>query len=470
MNFSQLPGYGRLWALGSGPSGSVFACRHNASGSRVALKFFHRDRWLDPSFASRFRSEAALWQELDNPGIVRFYECIETGPAAVAVMELVSGCSVYDLLAEKGQIGAVSALALADGILLALVAAHEIGLVHGNLKPQNVLLDTSNEIKLTDFGVLPLAGPETAGGCYRAPEERDGMPASPVSDIYAAAAILFRCVTGNEPSALTAKGAPILDQLPDSLRSLTLRALAQDPGERPQAAEFLGQLRDAAREAYGDSWRTEGSRVIGDLGSRQASTTARDTGHFQALAPLGGLHWPRISRGLRTSRRALAVALTTLAVAVGIGVFVIANLNPPATNVHRSVGGTNTVAPAAHSASHGSRAFAVFAGAWSAHGGGIDIQANGRFLMSLRTYQWCGQAPPPCDLISGNQIIGGDKAAGQLTSTSGDVATGTITQTTDQAATPKGQITITLNPSTNSLNIDNTSFCGPRAPVSYCGV
>jgi serine/threonine-protein kinase len=354
--------------------------------------------------------------------------------------------------------------------LLALTAAHEIGLVHGNLKPQNVLLDTSNEIKLTDFGVLPPAGPETAGACYRAPEERDGMPGSPASDIYAAAAILFRCVTGNEPSALNAKGAPRLDQLPGSLRSLTLRALAQDPGERPHpAARFLEELRDTARDAYGDSWRTEGSRVLGDSGSRQARTTAHGARHLQGLAPPGGLQWPRISRGWRTRRRALAAALTILAVTVGAGVFAIANRSPSAANARRGTGGTNTVAPAAHPSSLGPSAFAVFAGAWSGHGGGIDIQANGRFLMSMRTYQWCGQAPPPCDSMSGNEIIDGDQATGQLTSISGEVATGTITHTTDQAATPKGQITITLDPSTDSLNINNISFCGTSAPAGYCG-
>lgn len=125
--------------------------------------------------------------------------------------------------------------------------------------------------------------------------------------------------------------------------------------------------------------------------------------------------------------------------------------------------------PAAHPSSLGPSAFAVFTGAWSGHGGGIDIQANGRFLIAMRTYQWCGQAPPPCDSMSGNEIIDGDQATGQLTSISGEVAKGAITHTTDQADTPKGNITITLNPSTNSVNVNNISFCGTSAPVGYCG-
>ena len=87
----------------------------------------------------------------------------------------------------------------------------------------------------------------------------------------------------------------------------------------------------------------------------------------------------------------------------------------------------------------------------------------------MRTYKWCSQNPPPCDSISGNVMRDGDNAGGQLSSVSGKSATGQVTHTTDQADTPKGQITITLNTQTDTVYADNLSYCGPSSPVAACG-
>ena len=124
---------------------------------------------------------------------------------------------------------------------------------------------------------------------------------------------------------------------------------------------------------------------------------------------------------------------------------------------------------ATHSASPGPSAFAELAGTWSGHGGVVVIQPDGKFSMAIRTYQWCGQAPAPCDTMSGNDIIDGDMASGQLTSITGEVATGAVTHTTDPAGTPEGQVKIVLDPSTDSITENNTTYCGTSAPPAYCG-
>jgi hypothetical protein len=129
----------------------------------------------------------------------------------------------------------------------------------------------------------------------------------------------------------------------------------------------------------------------------------------------------------------------------------------------------STTSPAAHSSSLSPQAFAELAGDWVGHGGGIDIQVDGRFNIGMRTYQFCGQAPPPCDTISGNEIIDGDEASGQLTAISGEIATGAVTKTTDPSLSPEGPIKIVLDPSTDSISANNVTFCGTSAPAGYCG-
>jgi len=113
--------------------------------------------------------------------------------------------------------------------------------------------------------------------------------------------------------------------------------------------------------------------------------------------------------------------------------------------------------------------YAGFAGDWIAHGAGLDIQPDGRFVVVIRTYRVCGQVPPPCDTDSGNEIIDGDRATGQLTSRSGEVATGAITHTTDPSLSPEGPVKIVLHPSTDSISLNEYTFCGTRAPPGYCG-
>lgn len=159
---------------------------------------------------------------------------------------------------------------------------------------------------------------------------------------------------------------------------------------------------------------------------------------------------------LRRAARAAALAI----------ILAVACSSCASSASHTSVPPTRA---AARSPSPGPRTFAELAGDWLGHGRAIDIQPDGRFIVVIRTYRMCGQVPPPCDTISGNEIIDGDRATGQLTSRSGEVAMGVITHTTDPSLSPEGPVKIVLHPSTDSISVNEFTFCGTSAPIGYCG-
>jgi hypothetical protein len=113
--------------------------------------------------------------------------------------------------------------------------------------------------------------------------------------------------------------------------------------------------------------------------------------------------------------------------------------------------------------------FSLFVGEWNGHGAGLTIRADGTFKIEMRTYHVCGQDPPPCDDMSGQQIVDGIQASGKLDKVSGNVATGRILTTTDPAGTPTGPVTFTLDPSNDTISGAGANFCGKSAPVDTCG-
>lgn len=173
---------------------------------------------------------------------------------------------------------------------------------------------------------------------------------------------------------------------------------------------------------------------------------------------------------VRPPRPLSAAALPTAALAA---VLVAAVIGCGTTTTYRNGGSpSRSPRPSASgslSAPPASPSFGAFAGAWSGHGGGLIIQPDGRFTISNRTYRWCSQDPPPCDAISGSNIINGDVQAGRLTSISGEVATGQVTHTTDPVDGPTGPITMTLDPAIDTISAANVSYCGPNAPAGNCG-
>jgi len=266
-----VPGYTEVRTLGSGGFGDVVLARHDASGALVAIKYLRRELLADPEFAGMFRAEAAVLASLNDPNVVRLYEYVESPGGAAIVMELVEGVSLREILTRQGQTGAEAALVVLQGSLLGLAAAHQRGVVHRDYKPENVLIDGVGASKLTDFGIAARAGDRAmAAGTlmYAPPEQFAGSPASPATDVYAATATFYECLTGRPPfTGDTAEllmhqhlAEPVaLDPVPEPLRPLVAAGLAKDPAGRPaDGAALVAGLRAAAGEAYGPDWEQHG--------------------------------------------------------------------------------------------------------------------------------------------------------------------------------------------------------------------
>ncbi|MEU8802074.1 serine/threonine-protein kinase [Spirillospora sp. NPDC048819] len=270
----RVPGYSELRPLGEGAQGRVVLARHDATGRPAAIKYLADSLAGNEEFRGRFRAEAALLSRLRNPFIAGLYGLVETPDGAAIVMEAVDGASLKAVLAERGPLAPEAALALLKGSLQGLAAAHDLGVVHRDYKPANVIVRGDGLSKLIDFGIAVDAGASGRSGTpvYMAPEQWRDEPASPATDVYAAACVFFECVTGRRPfSAEDQAGlmgrhltAPIpVEDVPEPLRPLIVRGLAKNPWDRPMgAAAFVSELESAASAAYGPDWEGRGVRTL----------------------------------------------------------------------------------------------------------------------------------------------------------------------------------------------------------------
>jgi eukaryotic-like serine/threonine-protein kinase len=270
-----VPGYTEERELGHGASARVVAATRNDSGQQVAIKYLAPRLLRDPSLLARFREEVALLASIDVPQVVRLFDYVEEpGEGAAIVMELVDGVSLHEMITRQGATSPESALVVLKGSLLGLAAAHQLGIVHRDYKPENVLVDGAGNSKLTDFGVAVKAGERAPVGgtpLYMAPEQWNGEPATPATDIYAATAVFFECLTGQTPFsgglghlAMQHQTAAIPVALVDQpLQALIERGMAKDPRDRPaHAVELVAELIWAADRAYGADWEERGRNEL----------------------------------------------------------------------------------------------------------------------------------------------------------------------------------------------------------------
>ncbi|GAA1910449.1 hypothetical protein GCM10009716_20380 [Streptomyces sodiiphilus] len=274
----QLPDCTEVRELGTGASGRVVLAVHEPTGTHVAVKYLEGSLTGDGAFRHAFREEARVLGELRSPHITNLYEYIEGPQGAAIVMEPVHGVSLGALLRQEGPTGPEAALLILRGSLLGLATAHRAGIVHRDYKPANVLVTTEGVSRLVDFGIAARSGstPQVAGTpLYMAPEQWNGDPASPATDVYAATATFFECLTGERPYAggsypeLAVKHltAPVPeDRVPEAVRGLLRHGMAKDPEDRPADAEaFVRELEEAARKGYGEDWAERGRGRLATL-------------------------------------------------------------------------------------------------------------------------------------------------------------------------------------------------------------
>ncbi|MEU8245978.1 protein kinase [Nonomuraea sp. NPDC048916] len=273
-----VPGYSSIRELGSGSAGRVVLARRDHDGAEVAVKYLSDELRADVGFVARFRHEARLLGTLRSPHNARLIDYVETGAGAAIIMELVNGVSLREVLRSEGPTGPEAALVVLKGSLQGLAAAHAIGVVHRDFKPENVIVQGDGTSKLVDYGIAVRAGEDaSAAGTppYMAPEQWSGAPAAPSTDVYAATIVFFECLTGTRPyrapnlAALARQhqsAPPPVEEVPGPLQGLVERGLAKDPIGRPPSAEaFLTELEAIATEAYGADWEQRGRRRLARL-------------------------------------------------------------------------------------------------------------------------------------------------------------------------------------------------------------
>jgi tRNA A-37 threonylcarbamoyl transferase component Bud32 len=302
-----VPGYTESRQLGQGASGRVVAAVHDDSGTPVAIKYLSPKLFRDPAFLHAFREEAELLRSLDVPDVVRIYDYVEApGEGAAIVMELIEGVSLYQMISRQGATSPESALAVLKGSLLGLAAAHSLGIVHRDYKPENVLVDGDGRSKLSDFGVAVRAGkdaPAAGTPLYMAPEQWAGGPATPATDIYAASAVFFECLTSRAPFSgrldqlahQHETAAVPLMEVDQPVQRLIGQGMAKDPRDRPvNAIAFIEELDWVAERAYGPDWERRGrSQLAGRAAALLAllfgaGVVAGGAGAALAASSLGG--------------------------------------------------------------------------------------------------------------------------------------------------------------------------------------
>ena len=235
--------------LGSGTVTEVLAGRDLLLKRPVAIKVLHP--WVadDPALVAQFELAVRESAAINHPNAAAIFDIGAHGGVRYVVTELVRGRTLADVLGAGRRLSAAESVSLARGVGAALGAAHERGLVHGDLTPGNIMLTDDGGVKVTDFGIARALGASgassTAAARYAAPEAGQGPPPDARSDLYALGACLHECLTGRPPQAGGQQPSP---ELPEELANVLGRLLAEDPDDRYQSAAELGDALGPALE------------------------------------------------------------------------------------------------------------------------------------------------------------------------------------------------------------------------------
>src|SRR5215469_8257933 len=193
--------------IAHGGMATVYLATDTRLDRQVALKVMHAELARDEEFVSRFTGEAKSVARLSHPNIVAVFDQGSDGQFLYLAMEYVPGRTLRSLLRERGRFPADAALGIMDAILSGLAAAHAAGIVHRDVKPENVLLTADGQVKVVDFGLAraQAAASNTRAGlvigtvAYIAPEQVTSQVTDARTDVYAAGVLLFELLTGRQP-------------------------------------------------------------------------------------------------------------------------------------------------------------------------------------------------------------------------------------------------------------------------------
>jgi serine/threonine protein kinase/Tfp pilus assembly protein PilF len=285
--------YEILQLLGEGGMGAVYKAQDRELNRPVALKLIRPELAANPSIVARFKQELLLSQQVTHKNVIRIYDLGDSDGVKFITMEFVEGQDLRELIVKKKKFSPDEAVEIVKQVCRALEAAHGVGVIHRDLKPQNIMRDKTGRILVMDFGMARTVegdGMTQTGALvgtmeYMSPEQALGKDLDQRSDLFAVGLILYELLTGKMPfkaeSALASlikrnqeRAIPVSDHdgtIPRPVSDIVSKCLERDPGQRYQSASAM--LEDL------DDWR--GNRAAASL-------------RFQpAVEPWGRtVHWP----------------------------------------------------------------------------------------------------------------------------------------------------------------------------------
>ncbi len=323
----------------------------------LALKVMHPALATDAAFVERFIREAKSVARLSHPNVVGVFDQGAEGAYVYLAMEYVAGCTLRDVLRERGALAPRAALDILEPVLAALGAAHRAGFVHRDMKPENVLIGDDGRVKVADFGLVRAVGSATATTgsvlgtvSYLAPEQIEHGTADTRADVYACGVVLYEMLTGGKPHAGDTPAQVLYQHLhtdvpaPSAavpglaleLDELVAAATARNPEARPYDAVALLALLREARAALGedqlDAVPPQARSEDRDTAEDRTSVIARPVPAAQADDAQQVLHTNRLpapeppaptARRLPPRGPLLVVVAVLLALGLGVGVWYI---------------------------------------------------------------------------------------------------------------------------------------------------
>ena len=382
--------YHVLSRLADGGMASVYVALDQRLDREVALKVMRADLASDESFVSRFHREARSAAKLSHPNVVAVYDQGEDDGNVFLAMELVNGLTLRQVMQSEGPLTPRAALDILDPVLQALGAAHSAGLIHRDVKPENVILRDDGTVKVADFGLARAIATSTSTAqtgvllgtvAYLSPEQVERGIADARSDVYAAGLLLFEMLTGSKAfigdSAIHVAYQHVHSEVPMAssrvhtvpavLDQLIARASARDPDNRPRDAnELLAEVRRARQglssaeldlrpgvasvAAMNATTAFPRTQVIPELTQSVSGPPGAGSPITTAGSPASRWHLPRRGPG---HRRTLIVGMVALVLFAAAALWLFLTIGPGAsTSVPKVTGSTELVAQRALDRAH----------------------------------------------------------------------------------------------------------------------